>query len=118
MVTIGIFAALAFTGAPLHVTYLKCSLGSADNTFEVRIAADEENQSATVEIPSTGNVVRKLAVFSADEVSISEDMGVAIMTYRVNRVSLQLTRTLDFGKGKLSVENGQCHVQSQAKRAF
>lgn len=109
-----LFLLLAIASAPASAapTYLSC-VAQQGQPLPVNIVADEQGQTATVELPS-GRIVRRPAVFSPTEVRILDEET----TWIVDRVKLGFQRVVSIGD-HTSVYPGTCAVgKAPPQRAF
>lgn len=114
-----ILAALAVgTQAAATPTYLSCTIDQGATELQVEVTADEEQQRATISLPSTGRAVTRPALFSPSEVQIEDRLGVWVDNWVIDRVNLGIQRRASIGD-KLTVHSGKCVIKpAPAKRAF
>jgi hypothetical protein len=111
-----LFVATPALAAP---TYLSCSISNSNAPATVlTIAADEDTQTVTYTVASSGASFRRPAVFSPTSVEWNDDMRYAALRYSLSRTTLQIRRSLQIGDNPGRVESGTCTVQRAPTRAF
>lgn len=94
--------------------YLTCDMTNSEGVFVIEVTIDEDNQQVTINIPKTGNIVRRAAQFKADQVIVPDgDM----VTYDFNRVDGTLTRRSPILANKV-MDTGKCKVTKVSNQAF
>jgi hypothetical protein len=111
---IGLLAGIGATGGGAP-TYLTCILDQDKGPLPVELVLDEQNQRASVSLPTTGRAITRPAIFSAATVSFKDEP----LTYTVDRVTLALRRYWPESPDRSAGETGRCKVSPvPAKRAF
>lgn len=105
------FSTLSATTAIAAPTYLKCVIAADTSAVQVEITLDEAAGQATVYLPSTGRASKSSAVFRPGEVLFND----GDVSYSVSRTDFTIVRTVRAYKW---VDNGQCELQTNQKRAF
>ena len=100
-------------------TYLSCQLEDTKEPLAINLTIDEPNQIMTIEIPKSGGVQRRPALFSATEVTANVPLGRGIgqIYYTVSRTDLRISRTIASGNYHNEI-TGKCVLQATPQRAF
>lgn len=109
------FVALVCIAAPATAapTYLSCTILAEKGPFPISLTVDEDAQSVTTAMPTTGHSQRLPAVFSPTSVSFRNSM----LRYEVSRTDLTIKRVLTIG-AKDWTDTGTCKVETPPARAF
>ncbi len=100
-------AMVVSTPALAAPTYLKCTFGD----FPVELTVDESASQVTAFMPTTGHSAAMRANFGPEIVIFGDN----VMSYRLSRVDLSITRTARWLNETVT---GQCGVAATPKRAF
>lgn len=104
--------AFALLSSPVAAApaYLSCKIPDQPD-YEIQVTADEDAGFVTTLVVSTGFSQRLPAAFSPTEVRF----GDRLMTFRVDRTTLDFDRTIYLLK---ETSRGKCTVLKARKRAF
>ena len=94
--------------------YLTCDIKNSKETFIIEVTMDEDNQQVTINIPITGNLVRRPAQFKADHVIVPDG---EMMSYDFNRIDGTVIRRMPILDNAVA-DSGKCKVSKVIERAF